>query len=113
MLYYIRNQTKGVVTMKYVASLRYYTVRAAQAHDGKPHIIMYKVFTDEQAAWDYINSQEHDYYNPEGRWYNAYSIDAGYTYGDVDEFDDDDTDEQIKRYLTYGNPKATLWFDND
>lgn len=113
MLYYIRNQTKGVVTMKYVASLSYYTTRAAQAYDGKPHIIMYKVFTDEQAAWDYINSQKHDYYDPEGHWYNGYSPEAGYTYGDVDEFDDDDHTKEIERYLSYNNPNVMLWFDND
>lgn len=113
MLYYIRNQTKGVVTMKYVASLCYFTPRAAHACDGKPHIVMYKVFTDEQAAWDYINSQEHDYYDPEGHWYNGYSSEAGYTYGDVDEFDDDDNTEQIEEFLISDNPNVMLWFDND
>ncbi len=98
--------------MKYVAVIAFYT-RHDDEYNEHPHIIVYKVFPEEQAAWEYLCRADMEYYDETGNFLPAGHKDRGLVLSGVGEFDDNDHTMSIENQirLAYDGKDAELRFD--
>lgn len=98
--------------MKYVAVIAFYA-RHDNEYSDHSHIIIYKVFSDEPAAWEYLYRADTEYYDEAGNFLPAGHKDRGLVLSGVGEFDDDDHTMTIESHIrhTYDGEDAELWFD--
>lgn len=92
--------------MKYVAVISYTAYDDDLFRTSRTHTILYKEFTDEQAALDYVDEYEKEgYYDENGWWYSDGKM-VGRVSGEVEELWDDETaEEYVNRYYKDKNVK--------
>lgn len=98
--------------MKYVAVIAFYARHNDEVNEH-PHIIVYKVFPEERAAWEYICMADMEYYDEAGNFLPAGHKDRGLVLSDVSGFGNDDHTKVIEDHIrrAYDGEDAELWFD--